>query len=185
MVVGSKEGRIYLLNRDSLGGHDVGADTQIPQSLLLNPTACGAPGFDAGGPMRFYGSPSYWNGNIYWGTVFGPAVQYALNNGMLALQSQSTYIFQGSEELGRGPLPVISANGNTNGIVWTAIMSYPSGNELLLALDATDLSQQLYTSNDAGTRDAMGPGTVFEIPLVINGKVYLSVGAGVTVFGLL
>ena len=48
-----------------------------------------------------------------------------------------------------------------------------------------NLANQLYTSNDAGTRDALGNGTVFEVPLVVNGHVYLAAGATVNMFGLL
>ena len=41
MVSGSKEGRIYLLDRDNLGNFNFGSDSQIPQEILINPTPCG------------------------------------------------------------------------------------------------------------------------------------------------
>ena len=142
LVVGSKEGKIYLLNRDNLGGHQSTSDSQIPQSILLNAEACGATGFNANSPLRFYGSASYWNGNVYWGTVFGPLLQYTLNDGQLTLKSKSTYVFQGSGQTGRGPLPVVSAAAAGNGIVWASIRRLPSAKEeLCLAFDATEPRQ--------------------------------------------
>jgi hypothetical protein len=55
----------------------------------------------------------------------------------------------------------------------------------LHAYDATKVSQELYNTNQAGTRDLLGPGITFSIPTVMNGKVYVGTGSELDVLGLL
>jgi hypothetical protein len=63
----------------------------------------------------------------------------------------------------------------------------PKDVAVLLAYDATDVSQELYNSNQAGTRDVPGPalGTRFTVPTVFNGKVYVAIGQELDIYGLL
>jgi hypothetical protein len=90
-----------------------------------------------------------------------------------------------------GFVPVISANRLTNGILWalqrTNTLQSGTGTEVLHAYDATNLANELYNSNQAGTRDIIGMvGRNFESITVANGKVYVPTGLpGLTVFGLL
>ena len=86
-----------------------------------------------------------------------------------------------------GAVPVISANGTTNGILWALQHGgTASGNEVLHAYNATNL-KELYNSDQAGTRDLPGlVGKQFESIIVVNGKVYVPTGQPqLTVFGLL
>ena len=81
-----------------------------------------------------------------------------------------------------GALPSISANGNSNGIVWAIENSNPA---VLHAYDAATLNE-LYNSNQAsGSRDHFGAGNKFMTPTIVNGKVFVGTPNGVAVFGLL
>ena len=56
---------------------------------------------------------------------------------------------------------------------------------VLHAYDATNLANELYNSNQAGSRDQFGPGNKFITPIVSNGRVFVGTQTGVAVFGLL
>jgi hypothetical protein len=177
IAIGSKEGRAYLLNQDDLGQFNAGSDKQILSSVLFNPAACGQAAFNANAPLRVYGSPAYWNGNIYFGSAFGPLRQYNITTGKLVQTALSAHLYPGNGQVGRGPLTIVSANGTTNAIVWTAENDL-NGNGWLRAFDATDVGDQIYVTN-------YGPGDNFIIPTVINGNLYVSGHATLYKYGLL
>ncbi len=56
---------------------------------------------------------------------------------------------------------------------------------MLHAYDATNLSRELYNSNQAGSRDQFGAGNKFITPVIVNGKVFVGTQTGVAIFGLL
>jgi hypothetical protein len=92
--------------------------------------------------------------------------QYSLGTGQITQTSASTNSFAGSGSLGRSPMPVVSSNGGSGAIVWTAQMAL-DGSGWLWAYDATDVSKTLYSTRYAPQS------TVFSVPTVINGKVYV------------
>jgi hypothetical protein len=82
-----------------------------------------------------------------------------------------------------GTTPSISANGLANAIVWAAENSDPA---VLHAYDATNLSRELYNSNQAPNgRDQFGAGNKFITPTIADGKVFVGTQNSVGVFGLL
>ena len=87
---------------------------------------------------------------------------------------------------GAGNLRSISANGLTNGIVWTLRNDqHGTGPTVLYANDAANVSRELYNSSLAGTRDQAGIAVVFTVPTVANGKVYVGTSDELDVYGLL
>ena len=57
---------------------------------------------------------------------------------------------------------------------------------MLHAYDATNLTRELYNSNQASNgRDQLASGNKFITPMIVNGKVYVGTTTGVGVFGLL
>src|SRR6202035_5812500 len=90
-------------------------------------------------------------------------------------QSALTFVYPGAT-------PSISANGTRDGILWATENTNPA---VLHAYDATDLSRELYNSNQAPSgRDHFGSGNKFITPMIANGKVYVGTTDGVGVFGL-
>jgi len=91
--------------------------------------------------------------------------------------SESAHLF-GSN----GAVPSISANGASQGIVWT--LDWEAG--VLFAYDARDLTKELYDSNQAAAnRDHFSAvGGHFITPMVANGRVYVGTATSVAVFGL-
>jgi hypothetical protein len=78
--------------------------------------------------------------------------------------------------------------GRHDAIVWAVESSkgYQDGPAVLHAYDATDLTRELYNSDQAsGSRDRFGTSNKFITPMVANGKVYVGTTEGVGVFGLL
>jgi hypothetical protein len=83
-----------------------------------------------------------------------------------------------------GSTPVISANGTSNGIVWT-LQRISGANAVLHANVASNVATELYNSNQAGSRDLPGTSIKFAVPTVANGKVFVGTATKLTVYGLL
>jgi hypothetical protein len=179
----NKEGRLYILNLDSLGHFNAAGDTQIPQMLLVGNRACftGIGNEFAEGTdwQRLYGNVSYWNQNLYIGTANGPLRQFHFQGaGTVAAapfaQSQTSYGLRGANT-------VVSSNGAQNGIVWALQKSPDGGRAVLHAYDATLVSRELWNSSMTG-RDVLGEGTAFAVPVVANGRVIVGVFNAAVVF---
>ncbi len=165
MVQLGKTGRIYVLNRENLGGYTPTNTTDPEEKAYAN---------------GLWGAPAYWNGNIYIWSVGSNLEAFSFANGAIS----STYTSKSAAGAGTySPTPSVSANGTTNGIVW----SIRSDNtpEILYAHDALNVATQLYTSQQNSTRDNPGNPVKFIVPTVINGKVYVGSQAQLSVFGLL
>jgi hypothetical protein len=171
MVTGDKRGRIYSMNRDSLGRYNSSVD-QIVQ--------------EQPGTNGQFGTPTFWNNTLYYVSAADYPKAFSLSNGRIpnspSSQAAVMYRYPGS-------ITVVSANRQTDGILWAVQRSgpAPSGIYVLHAYNARNLAQELYNSNQAGTRDVPGVvGKNFESIIVANGKVYLPTGQpGLAVFGLL
>ena len=168
LAVGAgKDGNIYVVNRDNMGKFNPNNDSAIYQEL------------DGVLPGGVWAMPAYLNNTVYYGNVGGKLKAFSIANAMLpnAPTSQSTNTFAYP-----GTTPSVSASGASNGIVWAVENSNPA---VLHAYDATNLSNELYNSNQAGSRDQFGAGNKFITPLIANGKVFVGTTNGVAKFGLL
>jgi hypothetical protein len=92
------------------------SDSQIIQSLIsVFPTG----GSDYTGN---YSEPTYFNGAVYYAPVDGSLMAFSLTNGRLSTQptSESSEVYNGSTStvFTHGGETAISANGNSNGILW-------------------------------------------------------------------
>lgn len=181
----SKEGRLFLVNTDTLGKFNAGGNDQIPQEFMVGANTCSdaITGDVAEGPTwnRLYGNPSYWNGNVYAGASNMQLKQYQFQNGLLnptpVATSPSAYGLRGGNT-------VVSANGSQNGIVWANEKSV-SGQGILHAYDATSVATELWNSNMSGDRDAMDTGIGFGVPIVFGGRVIVASANWVEIFGSL
>src|SRR6202030_196878 len=96
-----KTGRIYILDQDNLGGYNPNNTSDPGEKAFVN---------------GLWGMPAYWNGNLYVWSVSDNLKAFSISNGILS----STFTSKSAESAGTySPTPAISANGTTNGIVWS------------------------------------------------------------------
>ena len=178
LIQAGKEGRILVLNRDNLGGYAPGG-TSNTNALQDIPNKI----------KGLWSTAAYWNGNVYfWGAGdlggTGSPMLFKLNDGVLDTTPSSTASVVGGHP---GGIFTVSSNGANDGIAWTVATGAfnKSGNAILYAWDATDLTHLLYESDTNSTRDSPGEANKFAVPVVTNGKVYVTAVKRVTVYGLL
>ena len=156
MVSAGKEGRIYLLDRDSMGKFQAGSDSQIVQSVL-------------GAISPLFGIPVYFNNTLYFSGAGDNAKAFSVANGQMSTAPTSATAARFS---GFGTVPSVSANGTANGILWV------TSGAGLSAYDATDLTKLLYNSNTLGSY------VKFSTPTIANGKVYAGTQNSLAIYGL-
>jgi hypothetical protein len=157
---GGKDGGLYVLNRDNLGGL---GDSHAVQLITMN---------------SIYATGAFWNNNFYIAGVNGALVDYALDITvpkftLSSNHSAINYQFPGGT-------PSVSAAGAQSGIVWildtSSYCTPPAkagcGPVVLHAYDATNVATELWNSTMVGT-DAAGNAVKFTVPTVANGKVYV------------
>ena len=183
LVASSKDGTLYLINRDRMGRFSKKGDQVVQEIFNATPTT--------------YGPASYFNGTVY--VVANPRLQTdAVVNGakpqpvLTAYKIINGHLFpvptRGNFGYGYpGSTPSISANGSSNGIVWTIDNggAFISANAVLRAYNANDITQELWDSNQVPARDAAGPGVKFTVPTIANGKVFVGGNGVLTIYGLL
>src|SRR5260370_10364299 len=125
----------------------------------------------------FFSNPLYWNSKVYFYANNDTVKQYTLTNGLL-----STTPTVQSKKYPAASIPAISANGNSDGIVWL-VRNPPA--PIFSALNAVTLTE-LYNSTQAGTtRDTLSLTAHFITPAVANGKVFVGTQTEVVTYGLL
>jgi hypothetical protein len=176
-TVAGKEGSIYLVDLNNLGHYNTSNNNNAVQFL---PSILGDP--ENGGTDENFSTASYFNGNVYYIGDHDSIRQFAFNGSQLSAApiDTSTDMF---DEL--GGQAVISANGTSNALLWA--IEYVAGGTTgeLRAYNANDVSKELYTSSQAGSRDNFGGAVKFSVPTVINGKVYIGGQNQLAVFGML
>ena len=181
-VQAGKEGRVYMIDRDQMTANNqhyckgCAADPEIVQESSGN---------QAGGVR---GLPAYWNNTTYWWGSDDYLKTIPVVNGTLDFAHMMSMDYSGYP----GATPVISANGSTNGIVWTIYSGAfggsgpPAGPAVLAAHDAGKITVEFYNSTQAiNHRDAAGNAVRFTVPTVANGKVYVGTVSEVDAYGLL
>lgn len=163
-VAVGKQGTVYVLNRDNMGqlcSACTSIDTQIVQELTK---AVGAES----------GTPVYWNNTVYFTGQGAPAMAFTLNNGLLITPPSAQSI-----KLNGGGHAFITANGNSNGILWFA-----NGGGSIWALDALSLKILYNTQQAPNGRDVVGPVAHFATPVAADGKVFMGTQSSLAVYGL-
>ena len=168
LAVGAgKDTHIYVVDRDLMGKFNTDTDSAIYQQIN---------GELSGG---VYSMPAYFDNTVYFGAVGDSLKAFSIVNAKLgasaASKSAISYAYPGAS-------PSVSANGTTNGIVWT-VQNASTG--VLHAYDATNLASELYNSNQAANNRDQFSGNKFITPMIANGKVYVGTPNSVVVFGLL
>src|SRR5882762_1741408 len=162
LIASGKQGIAYVLNRDNLGMYSAN-DSQALQEVVLVPGSTND---------VLFGSPAYWNNTVYFAPNASPLMAFPLSGGLLGTPRKTSASYAGG-----GHSPSISANGNSNGVLWTITGQ-------LLAFDAVSL-KLLYTTNQAPNgRDKLPPIGHFVTQTVVNGKVYVGTRTSLEAYGL-
>jgi large repetitive protein len=158
LIGGGKQGDLYVLDRDNLGG--LGDANNSNAIQVIKSTDNGS---------QIDTTPAYFNNNIYYGTGNGHLFQRQLAFEPATQTYVSPVAIVANDSVPqKGILPFITSNGNTNGIVWAI-------NNALIAYDATNIQNHIFSSNTnvPGT-GAQCQTAKFNGPISMNGRVYLT-----------
>jgi hypothetical protein len=161
VVGGGKDGALYVLNRDAMGGS---GDSNAWQEIELG--------------HGIFSTAAFWNYNLYVAPISSTLQAFSLSPGTAKL----TPVANASPEAFNWPgaTPSVSSTPDySNGIVWAIDSSQyctpnskACGPAVLHAYDATNLSTELWNSTQ-GSGDAAGYAVKFTVPTVANGKVFV------------
>jgi outer membrane protein assembly factor BamB len=171
MVAAGKAGVLYLIDRDRMGKFHAGSDSHALQTLNV-----------ASAPI--YGAPAYGNGHLYLFATDDVLKDYPIAGDRLAPAPahRGSYKFKNP-----GAIPVLSANGSKDGMVWVVLTKgywEKTVSANLQAYDAEDVSRLLYTT-EHDPHNSPGTAVRFTMPTVANGRVYVGSRDAVYVYGLL
>jgi hypothetical protein len=159
LMTGGKDGQMYLLNRDLLGGFG-------------DPVAVQKMDFGSG----IFGTGAFWNNSFYLSGFSTPLQSWKLTTATVQLAktgvTSHSYPYPGTT-------PSISASSATqNGVVWSLdTNAYCQGSAfcgpaIVFAHDANNLATELWDSSVA-TADTAGNAVKYMVPTVANGRVYV------------
>jgi hypothetical protein len=170
-VTAGKDGTIYLVNRDSMGHYNPSSNQNLQSLVDIFPNGTPEPGN--------FSFPIYFNGYVYFSPITDTVKAFQLTNGLLSTAPTS----QSSEVYGYpGGAMALSANGNTNGILWV-VQRNATAAGVLRAYDATNLANELYNSSESGSRDTLDIAAKFSTPLIANGRVFVASYSQLTAYG--
>jgi hypothetical protein len=176
MVGGGKNGSLYVLNRDNLGGYSFPCPDSPGRAQVV-----------PAGDAAIFSTPLFWNNLIYIAAGNGRLKAFPMSGGVL---TSVPVVSQSPEIPGpQGATPVLSSAQANNAIIWLIDSSgahvTPNAPAILRAFDASNLSNEIYNSGMLASRDAAGPAVRFTVPTVANGKVYIGTQGELDVYGLL
>jgi uncharacterized repeat protein (TIGR03806 family) len=173
VVGGGKTSPIYLVDRDNMGRFN-----GTTGSNLIVQQFNGGPGGDRDT------TPAFFNNTLYIIDANSKIGAYTITNASFnttPVETPDVYNNKG------GATACISSEGSSNAILWAI---YNDGSEapatpcILRAYNATNIAQELYTSDQLPSRDAAPDAVKFIAPTIANGKVYVAAQYAVTVYGL-
>jgi hypothetical protein len=182
LIGAGKEGRPYVVSTTNMGGY-----TADP-NLVCGGTDANRTDIDKvqqelppGTLGSVFSVPAFWNGpsgqSVYFSSVNGPTRAFSWSGGKLstAPTSTATPAFTGGD-------PVVSSNGTAagTGILWTI-----EDRAILRAYDPSNLTHELYDSQQNASRDGMNGYVKFSSVVVTNGQVFVGLSSSLTIFGLL
>ena len=182
---GCKDGNIYILNKDNMGGLGNQTNNIFQTIALNNPNA------------HLRCQPSFFKGNgyayVYVWSETEPlrAIPMDLVTNRFDYSKQITSSVNGP--IGQnGAVLSVSSNGSkdSTGIVWASHAVNCDANHLvcsgiLRAFDASDVKKELWNNRMDIARDGSGTYAKFASPTIVNGKVYLPTFSNqIVVYGL-
>jgi hypothetical protein len=183
-LTGGKNGSLYLLNKDNMGGWVSGAN-QVQQVVALGSSAnmhCQAAYYIGSAKEFMY----VWAENDLLRAI-------PFNRGSNLLDRTGEIDFGGGPTGQSGAVLSVSSNGSrdSTAILW-ASYAYSDDAEsfvtpgILRAFAATDVARELWNNRQNASRDGAGMYAKFSSPTIANGHVYLPTFSNkVVVYGLL
>lgn len=182
-ITGVKDGKLYLLDRDNMGGYNAATDNVV-QTINL-------------GSNAFLRSAlSYYKGEqkemVYsWSeNSLLRAFSYSRSTNMFDLSATVSSGIQGPTG-NSGAMLSVSSNGSADStaVLWAVYAANGDANQsvrpgILRAIDASDITKELWNSN-TDPDDVPGNYAKFNCPTIVNGKVYLATFSNqLVVYGL-
>lgn len=172
VMVACKDGRIYLMDRDNMGGYNAASDNVI-QTINLGSNA------------HLHASLSYYKGSqkefvyVWSENIALKAFPYNRSTNNFDLANTISSGSQGPVG-NSGAFISISSNGSVDStaVLWASFASNGDANQsvrsgILKAFDATDVTKELWNSLQ-DPADNAGNYAKFNCPTIANGKVYLA-----------
>ena len=183
-LTGGKDGNLYLLNKDDMGGYAPSAN-QVQQV------------FGLGGTANMHCQPAYYKGRtnefVYVWSENDALRAIPFDHVRNMLDAQGQVLVSGGGPAGQsGAVLSVSSNGTQDGtgILWASYAFSGDAEHdvrpgILRAFDANDVSKELWNSYQNNQRDVAGAYAKFAAPTIANGHVYLPTFVNqVVVYGL-
>ncbi|WP_295794533.1 PQQ-binding-like beta-propeller repeat protein [Mucilaginibacter sp.] len=183
-LTGCKDGNLYLVNKDNMGGFNA-ASNQVQQTIALNPSA------------NMHCQPAYFKGaNGEFAFIWAEndqlrAFPFLRTSNLMDVGKQVTSAVSGPTGQS-GAVLSVSSNGSTagTGILWASYASSGDAEHdvspgILRAFDASDITKELWSNSQNPGQDYAGNYAKFSSPTIVNGHVYLPTFSNkVVVYGL-
>jgi len=171
-IAGSKDGLLYIMDRDNMGGYNAG-DNNILQSINLGTNA------------RLHTTLTYYKGAqkefVYAWSENSALKAFPFDRAANTFDVANT-INSGTQgpEGNSGAFTSVSSNGSidSTAVLWATFAVNGDANQstrpgILYAFSATDVTKELWNSS-LETTDNVGNYAKFNCPTIANGKVYLA-----------
>ncbi|HEV8381068.1 MAG TPA: PQQ-binding-like beta-propeller repeat protein [Gemmatimonadales bacterium] len=182
-LTGGKDGNLYLLNKDNMGGW-VSSSNQVQEVVAL------------GNNANMHCQAAYYKGSakefIYVWPENQPLRAIPFDRGS-NLMDAGQVLYGGAGPTGQsGAVLSVSSNGSTDGtgILWASYASSGDAQSfvspgILRAFDANDVTKELWNNHQNVARDGAGNYAKFSAPTIADGHVYLPTFSNrVVVYGL-
>jgi len=183
-LTGAKDGTLYLVNKDDMGGY-LPSSNQVQQVVPLGASA------------NLHCQTAYYKGSsqefIYVWSENDPLRAIPFDRASNLMDPQRQVVFSGVGPTGQsGAVLSVSSNGSTDGtgILWASYAfsgdaEHAVSPGILRAFDANDVTKELWNNRQNVSRDGAGNYAKFSSPTIANGHVYLPTFSNqVVVYGL-
>src|SRR6266849_3801618 len=182
-LTGAKDGNLYLLNKDDMGGY-LPSSNQVQQVVPL------------GGSANVHCQAAYYKGTskefIYVWSENDPLRAIPFDRASNLLDPQRQVVSSVGPTGQSGAVLSVSSNGSKDGtgILWASYAfsgdaEHTVSPGILRAFDANDVTKELWNSRQNVSRDGVGNYAKFSAPTIADGHVYLPTFSNrVVVYGL-
>jgi len=189
IISGGKEGVLYVLSQTDMGKYVRSPTAPDCQNTNVTQQVTAFPPVLHDGQTHYgniHGSPVFWKGpdaaRIYvWGENSALEAFRVKDGRLQDVDAPKHSAFRPPIGMPGGMLS-LSANGSTpgSGVLWAAVPLNGDANRqrgvkgIVLALDAEDVSETLWTSEQFAARDGLGLFAKFTAPTIAGGKLFVA-----------